>query len=196
MLASTDFAREAGRGKEFAPVLVRVNEARSAAASVAASRPAGGSGSAGSGDIDSRVMASDSLIRQRKYSEAKPILEQVLSKTPDNARALYGMAQVVNQLQSREELDANADENDKIQAQHDRLEKAIKLYREAIQKADPRAEGWIIQWSHVLIARILDFQEFRNDALAEYSQAVEMGELPSGAYKEALEGKQHPFGQK
>ncbi|HKV40274.1 MAG TPA: hypothetical protein VJX67_13765, partial [Blastocatellia bacterium] len=194
MLASTDFVREAARPKEFGPVLPRVEAARSRAAG-APSR-SGGSVEPAAGDINSKVMESDFLIRQRKYSEAKPMLEQVLSKTPDNARALYGMAQVVNQMPSQVESDPNADENDKIQAQHDRLEKAIKLYREAIQKADPGSENWIVQWSHVLIARILDFQEFRTDALAEYNKAVEMGEVPSGAYKEAVEGKQHPFGQK
>jgi hypothetical protein len=43
---------------------------------------------------------------------------------------------------------------------------------------------------------IYDFQEFREDAVAEYEKAIALGEVSNGAYKEALEGKQRPFGQK
>ena len=54
-----------------------------------------------------------------------------------------------------------------------------------------------MQWSYVLIGRILDFQEFRQDAINEYEKAIAIGEgIPNGAYKEALEGRQKPYGQK
>ena len=46
------------------------------------------------------------------------------------------------------------------------------------------------------MGRILDFQEFRPDAVAEYEAAIALGEVKNGAYKEALEGKRRPFGQK
>jgi tetratricopeptide (TPR) repeat protein len=106
------------------------------------------------------------------------------------------MAQVVTQTPSAAELDSKADENDKIQMQHDRLERAIKLYRRAIGNASKDSERWLIQWSHVFLGRIFDFQEFRADAIAEYEKAIELGAFPNGAYKEALEGKQRPYGQK
>ena len=94
-------------------------------------------------------------------------------------------------------MNPNADENDKIQAQHDRLEQAIKLYRKAIETASKDSERWVIQWSHVLLGRIFDFQEFRADAIGEYEKAIALGpDIPNGAYKEAVEGKQRPFGQK
>ncbi len=99
-------------------------------------------------------------------------------------------------MPSAAELDPKADDNDKIQAQHDRLEQAIKLYRKATEHASVASEGWLIQWSHVLMGRILDFQEFRTDAVAEYEKAIALGNLANGAYKEAVEGKQRPFGQK
>jgi len=99
-------------------------------------------------------------------------------------------------MPSAAEIDPKAEENDKIQAQHDRLEQAMKLYNKAIKHASATSEGWLIQWSHVFVARILDFEEFRNDAVAEYERAIALGDLPNGAYKEALEGKQKPFGQK
>jgi tetratricopeptide (TPR) repeat protein len=146
--------------------------------------------------IASKILITDDLIRKRRFSEARGILDEILAASPNNARALYGMAQVVNQTPSNVELDPKADENDKIQAQHDRLEQAIKLYRTAIQSASPESENWLIQWCHVFLGRVFDFQEFRVDALVEYDAAIALGEVKNGAYREALEGKQRPYGQK
>ena len=149
------------------------------------------------GAMASKILRSDDLIREKRLSEARSLLEDVLAVEPDNARALYGMAQVVTQVSAPIELDSRADENDKIQAQHDRLERAIKLYRKAIDNASKENERWLIQWSYVFLGRIYDFQEFRADAILQYDKAIAMGpDIPNGAYKEALEGKERPFGQK
>jgi len=195
MVANAKFDREAVRSKEFEPIVARVSASRSKL-----SRPnndsEGAAAEAVIGAMGAKVLKSDDLIRQKKFGEARAILDEVLGVEPNNARALYGMAQVVTQMASAAELDPKTDENDKIQMQHDRLERAIKLYRRAIENASKDSERWLIQWSHVLLGRILDFQEFRADALSEYEKAIAMGELPNGAYKEALEGKQRPYGNK
>jgi tetratricopeptide (TPR) repeat protein len=193
MLATTKFDREATRAKEFEPVVARVSAARKAAAKKAETRdPAA---SAMSTALSDKVLLSDDLIRQRRFMEARGILADILAVEPKSARALYGMAQIVSQTSSAVEADPKADENDKIQAQHERLEEALKLFRRAIANAAP-AEQWLVQWSHVLIGRILDFQDFRLDAVAEYEKAIALGPIPNGAHKEAIEGKQRPFGQK
>jgi hypothetical protein len=195
MLATANFEQEARRPQQFESVVKRVSDLRR----IAAARESSGNpdGTAGSADaVTRKVIASDDLIRQRRFGDARPVLDQILAQQPDNARALYGMAQVVNQMPSSAESDPKADENDKIQAQHDRLAQAMKLYRKAIEHASSASEGWLIQWSHVFIARILDFEEFRNDAVAEYEMAIALGDLANGAYKEALEGKRRPYGQK
>jgi tetratricopeptide (TPR) repeat protein len=189
MVATVKYDREAGRAKEFEPVVARVAETRAARKNEPGVDPA-------AYPVATKIVASDDLIRQKRFAEARPILESVLASEPNNARALYGMAQVVSSTPSPVELDPKADENDKIQAQHDRFEQAIKLYHKVIEKASPDSEKWLIQWSHVLLGRIYDFQEFRNDALAEYDKAIEMGEVANGALKEAREGKQRPYGQK
>ncbi|HSE99179.1 MAG TPA: hypothetical protein VLD57_13000 [Blastocatellia bacterium] len=195
MVATTKFEREATRAKEFEPLVARVAEARRASAASAASKPAENREAAAS-PIARKILLSDDMIRQRRFPEAKIILEEILAQEPRNARALYGMAQVVNNTPSREEADPNADENDKIQSQHDRLKLAIQLYQKAIENASKETEGWLIQWSHVFLGRIYDFQEFRVDAIAEYEKAIALGELSPEAYKAALEGKQRPHGQK
>jgi tetratricopeptide (TPR) repeat protein len=194
MVANAKFEREAGRAKEFEPVVERVSARRSKS-----SRTTSGEGAAAEaviGPMAARILKSDDLIREKRFAEARSLLDEVLAIEPNNARALYGMAQVVTQTPSAAELDSKADENDKIQMQHDRLERAIKLYRRATENASKDSERWLIQWSHVFLGRIFDFQEFRADAIAEYEKAIELGAFPNGAYKEALEGKQRPYGQK
>jgi tetratricopeptide (TPR) repeat protein len=200
MLATTNFDREAARPADFEKVVAKVAEARSRArtpAELESSATRAGSATPGlPADVSDKIILSDDLVRQRRFEDARGLLEQVLKVHPDNARALYGMAQVVNQVPSTAELDPKSDDNDKIQAQHDRLESAIKLYRKAINNASAEEEKWLVEWSHVFIGRILDFQEFRADAIAEYEKAIALGDCPNGAYKEALEGKNHPYGQK
>jgi tetratricopeptide (TPR) repeat protein len=189
MLATTKFDREAKRASEFEPVVARVSAARKTTGAKPASE-------AEPGTAVSKIVLSDDLIRQRRYDEARPLLEEVLAAQPNNARALYGLAQILRQVPSPAENDSKAEENDRIQAQYNRLQQAMKLYQKAIDNASKDTELWLIQWSYVSIGRIFDFQEFRADALAEYEKAIALGDLPNGAYKEALEGKQRPFGQK
>jgi tetratricopeptide (TPR) repeat protein len=195
MVATTKFDREAARPKEFEPVVARVSAARRAKASKPETADADPD-DASVNSLAKKILLSDDLIRQKKFAEARTVLESALAIAPNNARALYGMAQAISQTPSPAELDPNVDENDKIQAQHDRLEQSIKLYRKAIEQASRDSEMWLVQWSHVLLGRIYDFQEFRADAIAEYEAAIKLGDVPHGALKEANEGKQRPYGQK
>jgi tetratricopeptide (TPR) repeat protein len=191
MIATTNFEREVGRGKEFEPLVARVvaNRAKPAKSTTR--------DDVSVGSLASKILASDDLIRQKRFTEARATLSDVLTLQPNNARALYGMAQITTQTASAVEMNPKSDENDKIQAQHDRLEQAIKLYRRAIESASRDSERWLIQWSHVFLGRIFDFQEFRADAIGEYEKAIALGpDIPNGAYKEAVEGKERPFGQK
>ena len=195
MVATAKFDREAARPKEFESIIARVSASRSKAP-----RTTSGEGAAAEaviGAMASKVLKSDDLIREKRFAEARSVLDEVLAREPHNARALYGMAQVLTQLNSAIELDPKGDENEKIQAQHDRLEHAIEYYHKAIDNASKENERWLIQWSHVFLGRIYDFQEFRQDAIAEYEKAIELGpDIPNGAYKEALEGKERPYGKK
>lgn len=195
MLATAKFDREAERAREFEPLMARVSASRAKT-----SRNTGSEGTAAEaviGAMASKILKSDDLIREKRFAEARPLLDEVLASEPNNARALYGMGQVLTQVSAPVELDPKADENDKIQAQHDRLERAIKLYHKAIENASKENERWLIQWSHVFLGRIFDFQEFRADAIIEYEKAIALGpDIPNGAYKEATEGKERPFGQK
>ncbi len=196
MMKGIKFDREATRPRDFEPVVARVTASRAAAGPKSSSN-ATSAAEPGASTVAAKILLSDDLIRNRRFEEARPVLEEVLVSDPGNARALYGLAQIISQTPSRAEADPKADEDDKIQAQYDRLKKALEMFDKVIEHANGDSERWLVQWSHVLKGRILDFQEFRSDAVAEYSKALAMGDnISNGAYKEALEGKDHPYGQR
>jgi hypothetical protein len=194
MLETINFEKEEKRAAEFEPIVARVSIARKKAGEAANKT---GSGDVYTGTLTKKILDSDDLIRQKRFADARSLLEEVLIAEPKNARALYGMARIFSQSQSAAEANPEAEENDKIQAQHERFKIAMSYYRRVIENASGESEQWLIQWSHVLIGRILDFQEFRVDAIKEYEKAIAMGDkIANGAYKEAVEGKEKPYGQK
>jgi tetratricopeptide (TPR) repeat protein len=194
MLATIKFDREEKRALEFEPIVARVSVARKNAAEAGKTETAG---DPFVGTLTKKILDADDLIRQNRFVEARAMLEEVLAAEPKNARALYGMGRIFSQSQSKVEADPGSDENDKIQAQHERFKMAMNYYRKVVENASLDSEKWMIQWSHVLIGRILDFQEFRQDAINEYEKAIALGDkIPNGAYKEAVEGKLKPYGQK
>jgi hypothetical protein len=194
MLETIKFEREEKRASEFEPIVARVSAARKKAYEAGGKEASGG---LYAGTLTKKILDSDDLIRERRFVEARGLLEEVLVAEPKNVRALYGMARIFSQSQSVVEANPDADENDKIQSQHERFKIAMSYYRRVIENASQDTEKWMVQWSHVLIGRILDFQEFRQDAINEYEKAIALGDkIANGAYKEAVEGKQKPFGQK
>lgn len=174
-LKSIDFEKEAHRLDGIAEVRARVEAKRSQLRTAAQA-----------------IIEIDSLISERKYAEARLRLEALLKVEPHNARALFGLAQVYNNQPSPAELDTATDDDEKIAAQEERLVEAVKLYREAITNASTE-ERWMVSQCHVFIGRILDFAGLREAAVAEYEKAIKLGEIPKGAYKEALEGKARPY---
>jgi len=190
-LSNTDIARESTRSAGFAELRARVEKRRAEqrAQAVKASLPGVDE------HVAARLVQADKLIQQRRFEEARIILMGVLNEQPRNARAIFGLAQIVNQAITPVEADEKADPDDKLVAQEERLGQAVLLYRQAIEAASPETEKWIISRSYVAIGRIFDFRNLREDAIAEYEKAIELGRVPNGAYDQAIEGKKKPFGQ-
>jgi hypothetical protein len=168
---SIDTKNELGRAQEAANV-------RAAFAAVAKAGPTADE------VLAERMLRADQLITSKQFALARPILEEVLQSEPKNARALFGLAQAVENLPDSVEAATGASEDDRSSAQAERLERAVNLYRQAALNSGSR-ELWIASWSHVYAGRILDFLELSEEANAEYRAAVTLGEVPSGAFREA-----------
>lgn len=175
---SLDVQKERGRAEQIA-----------AARAATATEPR----AAGAADvIAADILMADRLINEKRFVEAQPILERVLKASDGNARALFGLAQILENIPDAVERDPKSTDGDRAHAQADRLETAVNLYRRAALNASSR-ELWLASWSRVYAGRILDFLDLRDEALAEYQAAVKVGDVPLGAYKEAQAGIVTPY---
>lgn len=182
MLGNIDFEREAGRLKEFEQRLARYKQFRTEA--TFAPTPKLEIANADE-KLVARIVEADNLIKNRKYDDAKAILDAALKEKPDNARVLFGLAEVTSKQAS------TLDDSDRVE---EALYAAVDLYKRAAQSASPESEKWLAQRSYVAAGKILDFIAETNPSLAEklmeeaalaYDLAIKLGKVEGGAYEEA-----------
>jgi hypothetical protein len=186
MLGNIDFKRESKRLDEYAQRLARGKQMReeAALASALASAPPPTISNADE-KLVARIVEADQMIKARRYDEAKTTLESALKDQPNNARALYGMADVTSKKAT------TLEDADRVE---EALFAAVEYYRLAAKNASPETEKWLMQRSYVAAAKILDFiaesnpslaEKLTTDAAAAYRLAIELGKVEGGAYEEA-----------
>jgi hypothetical protein len=186
MLGNIDFKRESKRLDEYAQRLAHGKQMReeAALASALASAPPPTISNADE-KLVARIVEADQMIKARRYDEAKTTLESALKDQPNNARALYGMADVTSKKAT------SLEDVDRVE---EALFAAVEYYRLAAKNASPETEKWLMQRSYVAAAKILDFiaetnpslaEKLSNDAAAAYRLAIELGKVEGGAYEEA-----------
>ena len=182
LLSNIDFEREAKRLDEYAQRLTRVKQLRTEA--TLAPAPTTTISNADE-NLVARIVDADQMIKARKYDEAQTALKSVLKDQPNNARALFGMADVTSKKATAME------DADRIEVE---LFAAVEFYRQAVNNASPETEKWLIQRSYVAAAKILDFisesnpsqaEKLSADAVKAYELAIKLGKVEGGAYEEA-----------
>lgn len=182
MLSNIDFERETGRLKEYEQRLARYKQFRTEATLAPAPTMAIANADE---KLVARIVEADNMIKNRKYDDAKAVLDAALKEKPDNARVLFGLAEVTSKQAS------TLDDSDRVE---EALYAAIDLYKRAAQAASPESEKWLSQRSYVAAGKILDFIAETNPALAEkliaeaaiaYDLAIKIGKVEGGAYEEA-----------
>ena len=73
--------------------------------------------------------------------------------------------------------------------QASRLNRALGNYRLAVEAASPETDRALISRAHEAMGRIYAFLENTSEAAKEFDEALKIGDVPGGAYKEAMEGK-------
>lgn len=179
MVASFDPDRERRRPNELAEARARVERRRALART--APPP-----------TLTRLEQADELLRAKKYAEARRILEALLQEEPANARAAFGLAELTAKQPDDVEMDAAADESDKLAALQERLERAVALYERAAAAAR-EDERWLVSRAYVAVGKIYDLAERRAEAVAAYERAIAVGDVRGGAYAEAVAGKARPL---
>jgi Tetratricopeptide repeat len=118
----------------------------------------------------------DRQVSQRNGAAAAEIFQRVLSKYPDEPRALYGLA-IADVISGKAE-DAR-----------DLFEKLVSVLPASGGNDDPA----ILAWSHVYLGRIHDLSDERDEAVKEYQAARAVQGAPPGATQAAKSGIEDPY---
>jgi hypothetical protein len=122
----------------------------------------------------------EQVLRQKDYINAESRLKELMKEYSREPRIFFALAQTASL--------AAADATDE-DVQAERLNRALANYRLALEASSPETDRAIISRAHEAMGRIYSFLEKRTEASTEFDKAIEVGDVPGGAYKEALEGK-------
>lgn len=183
MIASFDQARESRRPTEYAEARQRALAARQARV---AAREAESDMEASSG-VNTRdaalvkeLSSVEDTLRLKDYNNAEARLKEMLTSYPGEPRIFFALGQTASM--------AASDATDE-QVQADRLGRALTNYRMAIQASSPDTDKAILSRAHESMGRINAFLDNKTEAAKEFDEAIKIGDVRGGAYKEALEGK-------
>jgi hypothetical protein len=181
MIASFDPAREAKRPAEYAETVQRAvaaREARTAARRSQADVNVEATGKEAALVRD--LSAVEDTLRNKDYNEAEARLREMLKEYPREPRIFFALGQTA----SLAAMDATDE-----QVQAERLNRALGHYRLAIAASSPETDKAIMSRAHESMGRINAFLENPAEAAKEFDEAIKIGDVRGGAYKEALEGK-------
>lgn len=177
MLLSLDASKEINRLSEFA-------DARKRAAASRESRknsPAPTEITAVENPVTTRLLEIQKSIDSKDYIRATADLKQLAETAPGEPRIYYNLGRVAN-LQAEATTDSDA--------QARKLLEAKTAYSNVIRTATPTTDRALLSLTYVALARIYEFYNERDTAGKLYDKAIELSEVPGGAYSEALVGKQ------
>lgn len=184
MIALFEPAREANRLTEVAAARTRALAARQArlSARAAVNEPPvySDAEAARAAVLVKRLGEIEQILQAKNYPAAEARLKELLKDYSREPRVFFALAQT----SSVAAADATDEE---VQAQ--RLKAALTNYRLALEAASPETDRALISRAHVAMGRIYGFLENNAEAAKEFEEAIKMGEITGGAYREALDGK-------
>ena len=183
MIASFDPARESRRPSEYAETVQRATaarEARLAARKAAAENTNVELPTGRDAALVKDLAAIEETLRRKDYNDAEARLKEMLASYPGEPRIFFALGQAA----SLAAMDATDEE---IQAQ--RLNRALGQYRLAIAASSPETDKAILSRAHESMGRINAFLENKDEAMKSFEEAIKLGDIRGGAYREALEGK-------
>ena len=122
----------------------------------------------------------EQILRAKDYNNAEARLKDLLRDYSREPRIFFALAQTASL--------AAADATDE-EVQADRLRRALGNYRLAVEAASPETDRALISRAHEAMGRIHAFLDNTGEAAKEFDEAIKIGEVPGGAYKDAVAGR-------
>lgn len=188
MIASFDPAREAKRPAEYADAKQRATaarEARLAARKAQSEVTLGAAANPREAALVRDLASIEGTLRNKDYNEAEARLRELLKEHPGEPRIFFALGQTA----SLAAMDATDEP-----VQLERLNRALGHYRMAIAAASPEDDKAILSRAHESMGRINAFLENTAEAVKSFDEAIKIGDVRGGAYREALEGKKRLTG--
>src|SRR5215213_7100982 len=181
MIASFDPAREAKRPSEYAETVQRAMAARAART---AARRSASEMSVETGGKEAALVrdlaAIEDTLRNKDYNDAENRLREMLKEYPREPRIFFALGQTAS-LAASDATDENV--------QAERLNRALGHYRLAVAASSPDTDKAIMSRAHEAMGRINMFLDNTAEAAKQFDEAIKIGDVRGGAYKEAVEAK-------
>jgi hypothetical protein len=184
MVASFDPVREANRLTEHAEArrrAVAAREARLAARHAEAVTPIYSEAEAAkAAALVKNLGEIEQILKTKDYATAETRLKDLLRDYSREPRIFFALAQTAS-LAATDAIDEDV--------QAERLNRALGNYRLAIEASSPETDRALISRAHAAMGRIHAFLEHPAEATQEFDAAIAIGNVPGGAFQEAVEGK-------
>src|SRR6266550_2821880 len=183
MISSFDPVRETRRLAENAQARERALAARQARSTIKTdAEPVvySEAETAKAAELVKRLAEIEQTLRLKDYENAESRLKDLLKNYSREPRIFFALAQTASL--------AAADATDE-EVQANRLNRALGNYRLALEAASPETDRALISRAHEAMGRIHAFLDNTSEASKEFEEAIRIGDVPGGAYKEAMEGK-------
>ena len=184
MIASFDPVREAKRPSEYAETVQRATAAREARTAARRSQTDLNSGSEGSNSKEAALVrdlsAVEDTLRNKDYNEAESRLREMLKDYPREPRIFFALGQTAS-LAASDATDEHV--------RDERLNRALGQYRLALAASSPETDKAIMSRAFESMARINAFMDNTAEAVKLFDEAIKIGDVRGGAYREAVEGK-------
>ncbi len=155
--------------------------------------------------VTSRLVEIEELIKTKNYSQAGTELRQLRDKNPGEPRIQYSLGRVASILAENEseadpqrarlvEAKAAYEQVIKLAIQRigelDKARKTVPADTAAVRRAEQNlVDRALLSKTYVALAKIHEFYDERIYALKIYEEAIKIGNVPEGAFDEALTAK-------
>jgi hypothetical protein len=184
MIASFDPVREAKRPSEYAETVQRALAAREARTAARRSQTELNTAIEGNNGKEAALVrdlsAVEDTLRNKDYNEAESRLREMLKDYPREPRIFFALGRTAS-LAASDATDENI--------RDERLNRALGQYRLAVAASSPETDKAIMSRAYESMARINAFMDNTAEAVKLFDEAIKIGDVRGGAYKEALEGK-------
>jgi tetratricopeptide (TPR) repeat protein len=177
MLLSFDPAKESNRLAEFAEAKKRAVAAHEARKN----GPSATEFAAVENPVTTKLIEIEKTIGDRDFAKASADLKALLKANPNDSRIYYNLGRV-SMLEAATIKDADEQTKKMIEAKN--------AYAGVLTSATTSTDRALLSLTYVALARIYEIDDNKEYAVKLYDKAIELGDIPGGGLRQAIDGKQ------